>query len=77
MNRELRAILAFQKNISEQQYEYDKGQEFIDMCDWEDEDNDLINALKEANNTLALCPQTTAVVMTRLLVDETLNKYEV
>ncbi len=40
------------------------------------ENKDLIDALIQADSTLAICPQTTAVVVTRMLIEETLNKYE-
>ena len=47
---------------------YTKGSEDVTV--------DLINALVQAQNTLALCPQTTAVVMTSLLIENTLDRYK-
>ena len=76
MNKKtLKALRAFQENISEEQYEYDKGEEYISSQDLDDE-ADLLDALIQANNTLKLCPQTSAVVMTLLLIEEVLDKYD-
>lgn len=57
----LKALRAFQENVSVQEYEYDKGEEYISMQDWEDDEEpkdlkswEAIKALNEGKKLIIM-----------------------